>query len=79
MRKFFLDVDPKMESASEIVNNTKVSIIKAGCGWDVASFSSYGKDTDGNPDWILDGAISLSDKELRALYHILTLKVEKEE
>jgi hypothetical protein len=79
MRKFFLDVDPKMESASEIIGNCKIIVRKSvGC-WNLSTSMSYGTNVDGTPDWITDNELQLSEKELRALYHIITLKAEKEE
>ena len=75
-RKFFLDVNPKSTGASEIIETTKITVDKDHSDkklWHVSVFSQEGE------GWGLDECIVLHEKELRALYHLLTLKSDEKD
>lgn len=76
MRKFFLDVDGRITNVSAIIGDNKLVVNKTSTTWDVEIFSKHGLNGDGSISWVLDESIELTDKELRALYHLLTAKSE---
>jgi hypothetical protein len=69
-RRFFLDVNAESVGASEVIDTTKIELRKRSGWWDVVVCEKA------NGEWMEVSHVEYTEKELRGMYHLLTMAKE---